>query len=331
MKRANRFTVPSNWKLMLSDMQIDVNAGLQHAQLPADLFNRQHASLTPAEYYRLWRGMEQAAGDREIALLLAENFSAEAFDAPIFASLCSPDLNTAVERLRHYKPLIGPMNLGVDKDDTATTLTIECYGYDEMVPKTLGLCELVFFNALARLATRERIVPIALTLPRLPDNLPAYTEYFGCELRKGDSITIAFSAADANKPFLTANGAMWDFFEDKLNRKLADLDATASTGERVRAVLMEALPSGVSSIELVAQKLAMSKRTLQRKLSSESESFQSILIAVRADLADHYLERSHLSLGEISFLLGFQESNSFIRAYSGWKGISPGQYREQCH
>ena len=320
---------------MISDMQIDVDAGLQYAQLPGDLFNRQHATLSPAEYFRLWRGIEQAASDRQIALLLAEklaeNFSAEAFDIPIFASLCSLDLNTAVQRLSHYNPLIGPMVLDVNEGTKATTLTIECYGYKEEVPQTLGLCDLVFFTALARLATRERIVPLALTLPQLPEDLQPYAEYFGCELKQGNKITISFSAEDAKKPFLTANGSMWDFFEEKLNRKRADLDATASTGERVRAVLMEALPSGDCSIESLAQKLAMSKRTLQRKLSSESESFQSILISVRADLADHYLERSQLSLGEISFLLGFQESNSFIRAHSGWKGISPAQYRAQCH
>ena len=64
----------------------------------------------------------------------------------------------------------------------------------------------------------------------------------------------------------------------------------------------------------------MSKRTLQRKLTSEAESFQSVLQSVRAELADHYLESSKMSLGEIAFLIGFRESNSFIRAYSTWKG-----------
>lgn len=63
-------------------------------------------ALSPADYFRLWRGMELAAGDREIALLFAEHFKAEAFDAPIFASLCSPNFNVAAKRLSFYKPLI---------------------------------------------------------------------------------------------------------------------------------------------------------------------------------------------------------------------------------
>lgn len=61
----------------------------------------------------------------------------------------------------------------------------------------------------------------------------------------------------------------------------------------------------------------MSKRTLQRKLGA----------ATRTALAEHYLTHTRLSLGEIGFLLGFQEPNSFIRADQGWRGGSPGAAR----
>lgn len=178
-------------------------------------------------------------------------------------------------------------------------------------------------------------MPGAIRLPKLcpelPENLAEYEAYFGCKVKQGQHVAIRFSAEDARKPFLIRNAAMWEFFEVKLNQKLADLDSTANTVDRVRAVLLEALPSGESTIEHVADKLAMSKRTLQRKLTGEAETYQSVLQSVRAELADHYLEKSTMSLGEISFLLGFRESNSFIRAYSSWKGISPGNYREMCH
>lgn len=331
MKRANKFIIAPNWKLLLSDMQIDPADVLKFAELPADLFNREHASLAPHEYFQLCHGMEQAAGEREVPLLLAENFSVESFDAPVFAAICSPNMNVALRRLSQYKPLIGPMVLTVNQAKSFTELTTSCYGHRGPLPRALGLMELVFFTQLIRTTTRENVKPIRLSLPELPEQLSLYEDYFGCTLSKGKSVSIRFSAQDAARPFLTSNSAMWEFFETKLNQKLADLAQSASTAERVKAVLLEALPSGDSSIEGVAEKLAMSKRTLQRKLSSEKESFQVLLQNVRAELADHYLEKSQMSLGEISFLLGFQESNSFIRAYSSWKGVSPGHFREQCH
>lgn len=331
MKRANRFVIASNWRAMLSDMQIDPAVVLAHAGLPADLFHRGDIALSAPDYFRLWRGMELAAGEREMPLLFAGHFKAEAFDAPIFASLCSPNFNIAARRLSHYKPLIGPMLLNVDQSPESTRLTLSVYGAESALPRSLCLTELVFFCQLIRVGTREPIVPQGAWLPELPRNIAPYEAYFGCPLRQGDRTEVRFSAADAARPFLTSNAAMWDFFESKLNQKLADMDARASTTERVRAVLVEALPSGETNIEAVADRLAMSKRTLQRKLTAEAENFQHILTSMRTELADHYLKQSALSLGEIAFLLGFQEPNSFIRAYQGWKGMSPGSFRLQVH
>ncbi|MCB1755355.1 MAG: AraC family transcriptional regulator ligand-binding domain-containing protein [Gammaproteobacteria bacterium] len=329
MKQASKFTVSPNWQVLLNDMQIDTAAALVYAGLPADLFTRHDASLSPSAYFRLWHGLEAVADGREIPLLLAEHLSAEAFDAPLFAALCSPDLNTALRRIKQYKPLIGPLNLNVEIGQKRTSLAVACYGHPELLPATLALSELVFFTALARLATRKKLSPLKIVLPDLPDRLSAYTAYFGCKPVPGKRAEIHFAADDARRPFLTANAAMWTFFEENLQRRLADLDATATTTERVKAVLLESLPAGDSAIETVAARLATSKRSLQRKLAAEAQSYQSVLQSVRAELADHYLQESTISLGEISFLLGFQEASSFIRAFTAWKGLPPGSYRQQ--
>ena len=331
MKRASKFVISPQWKLMLLDMGIDPQLVLAYAKLPADLYNQKQASVTPSEYFQLWLAIDKASGDIDLPLVFAKNMKAESFDAPIFASICSPNLNVALARLSQYKPLIGPMFLDIEQGPLATKASISCYDYHEDLPLSLSLTELVFFTQLARLATRERIIPLAIKLPELPHNLADYEDYFGCRLTKAKALSIHFKAEDADKPFLTQNLAMWEFFEDKLNQKLMDLDSNAATVDRIRAVLLESLPSGQSSIDHVAKTLAMSKRTLQRKLATEAETFQSVLQSVRAELADHYLQKSKIPLGEISFLLGFNDSNSFIRAYSAWKGISPGHYRDTYH
>lgn len=154
MKRANRFVLAPSWKLLLTDMQIDINAVLAHSKLPADLFNREQPTLTPLEYFQLWQGIDKAAGEQSTPLLFAKHMKAESFDAPIFASICSPDLNTALARLKQYKPLIGPMLLDIEQTDKQTSLQISCYGYQGKLPSSLSLCEMVFFTQLSRLATR---------------------------------------------------------------------------------------------------------------------------------------------------------------------------------
>jgi AraC-like DNA-binding protein len=97
----------------------------------------------------------------------------------------------------------------------------------------------------------------------------------------------------------------------------------------VKSALLEMLPSGRSSIEKTASRLGMSKRTLQRQLSLESSSFQGILNTTRQELAQHYLSRSEISQSEIGYLLGYQDGNSFLRAFRSWTGTTPGEYRNE--
>lgn len=102
-----------------------------------------------------------------------------------------------------------------------------------------------------------------------------------------------------------------------------------SFSAQVRSALVDLLPAGESTIEDVAGKLNVSKRTLQRKLKNEATSFQKQLNGVREMLAKSYLQNTTLSADEIAYLLGYLEVNSFLRAFTLWTGISLSDYRQQ--
>jgi len=44
---------------------------------------------------------------------------------------------------------------------------------------------------------------------------------------------------------------------------------------------------------------------------------------LREELAIHYLSSTQFSSAEISFLLGYEEPNSFFRAFRTWTGQTP--------
>ena len=67
----------------------------------------------------------------------------------------------------------------------------------------------------------------------------------------------------------------------------------------------------------------MSKRTLQRRLEEEGENFRVLINRCRENLARHYLSNTNLSGYEIAFLLGFEDPNSFYRAFMAWTGQTP--------
>lgn len=330
MKYPTHFVVHPGWKLVLADMGVDPAHVLRLAELPADLFARQEATISPAQYFKLWRALEQAAGDAvALPLRIGQAISVEAFDPPIFACLCSPNLNVAFQRLSAFKKLIGPLALLVDVGAEGTSAKLECYADAGPLPHSLAAAEAVFLTQLVRLATRHRVVPTEVVLPELPQRLENYAEYFGVVPIAGNAIRVSFSREDSTRPFLTANEPMWAFFETGLRQRLATIEASATMSERVKAVLLEGLPSGQYSVDDVARSLALSKRTLQRQLGEESASFKDILNATRRQLALHYLSKPHIAQGEIAFLLGFQDVNSFIRAFKDWQGVTPGAYRHE--
>ena len=327
MKNTNSFTVHPGWRLLLRDVGIQPTPVLRRAGLPDDLLSRPSAALSTAEYFRFWRALDEEAGDPILPLRIGRAISVEAFDAPIFAALCSPDLNTAARRLSRYKRLIAPMALHVDVGPTTTVVEAEWLDKTEAPPRPLVATELVFLVELVRLATRERVCPVAVVTPEPPRLTDAYTEYFGRPVQAAPKHAVSFSAADASRAFLTANEQMWQFFQPELRKRLAVLDETATFSDRVRGALLELLPSGSSSLSAVSRKLAVSTRTLQRRLRGEGRSFQLVLDSTRQELARHYLASSSMSGAEISFLLGFEDPNSFFRAFHAWTGETPEQAR----
>jgi AraC-like DNA-binding protein len=71
----------------------------------------------------------------------------------------------------------------------------------------------------------------------------------------------------------------------------------------------------------------MSTRTLQRRLTGERLTFQGLVAEARRELARHYLQQPTLELNETAYLLGYEDANSFFRAFQQWEGTSPSQWR----
>ncbi|MEL7227351.1 MAG: helix-turn-helix domain-containing protein, partial [Cyanobacteria bacterium J06576_12] len=234
----------------------------------------------------------------------------------------------SLQRLAQYKPLIGPLKLEVKTTDYQTAIALGELPGQPPLPPSLVATELTFLVHLARLTTRDRIIPLKV---QSTTHLPGADEletFFGVSLTEGEFNGVVFSALDAQKPFLTSNAGMWSIFEPVLQRRMQDLEIDSQVRDRVRACLMEVLASGQVSIADVAKRLAISPRTLQRRLQAEETSFKRELSNLRSELANHYLVNTPYSSAEISFLLGYSEPSSFFRAFHIWTGKTPEVVRE---
>lgn len=333
MPTVDTYTVSPGLAVLLADLGTDPAAVLRRAGLPPGLLTRQDsgpATLLPRDYFGLWEAFEKEAGGADLPVRAAEAFTAEAFEPPLFAALCSPSLDVAAARVATYKRLIGPMRLHVTPATGRTAGgTVIRYEWPAQPPPpaSLVLAELLFWVALARIATRTRVVPLHAAAPHPPADPEACRRYLGVPVEHGDEPSITFAARDATRPFVTVNEPMWRFFEPELGRRLEQRAAGAPLAERVRAALLELLPAGTATMQAVARRLAVSTRTLQRRLREEGTTYQAALQDTREALARHYLARSALPAAEIAFLLGYEDPHSFSRAFQHWTGQSPQQLR----
>jgi len=309
-------------RVLLADLGVRPADLLRAAELPGDLLNRDEAVLSPPQYYALFDALDQLVGDRDLAISITDKLSPEVFDPPIFAAMCSPNLHVAAERIAIHKRLLGPLRLHVQLDTDGLELEITWPAGDPP-PAVLPGVEVAFWVALARLGTRTRVIPEQVVVPAPPRDIAAVEGWLRARVERGDTTLVRFSRLDATRPFLTANAGMWDFFEPELRRRLHDLAGDAALGTKVRAALIELLPAGSGSTQGVARHLGISTRTLQRHLGDEGATFQELLADVREQLAHHYLTQSTLSLTEIAFLLGYDDPNSFHRAFNKWTGHTP--------
>ena len=321
------YAIGEGWKGILAQVGVDHVDVLRAAQLPEDLLNRENVRLSTEALFRFSEALDAAVDDPGFWVQLTDAMSPEWFSPPVFASLCSPDLATAAERLARFKPLIGPLTLDVKDGAEGLELSYDWKDRTMVPPVYMHALEAMFVVKLARLGTRRQVQPVAVIVPELPRDPQPFEVYLGVRMRKGPDLRVVFSRADARRPFVTANRSMWSIFEPELSKRLADLEGDATFAERTRAVLIEGLPSGQFAVDVVARRLAVSPRTLQRRLRSEGTSFKTVVSDTREGLARHYLRRTQLTSSEIAYLLGFEEPTSFFRAFQRWTGTTPEKLR----
>lgn len=112
-----------------------------------------------------------------------------------------------------------------------------------------------------------------------------------------------------------------DRFFRYLERKEGIVDA-------VRQEIMRRAGDCWPELDQVAQHLALSGRTLRRRLQDKGTSYKKISNEVRMTLAKVYVENTGMSNEEISALLGYAQTPAFYRAFLKWHGMSPNQMRE---
>lgn len=269
--------------------------------------------------------------DHAFALRSAECWHPSNLGALGYAWLSSRSLRTALKRLARFSKILGQRAVCRSQDlPDGLRFVVDTRRGNNPV----GYAMTDFWMALAVSMCRTNygvslpLKAVTLRRPR-PEGASAWENHYACPVLFGaheDSIALVRSVADQELP--SANQEFAKTFDAILISQLAALsDCDLET--RCKAFLLDQLTSGEPSEEQLAKAMAMSQRTLQRKLGQLGLSYKGLLEGVRYDLALRYLDDPNRTITDITFLLGFGDQSSFSRAFKRWSGLAPTTYRER--
>ena len=127
---------------------------------------------------------------------------------------------------------------------------------------------------------------------------------------------------------MTRNVELLELLAPQFEEQLRQYKEEDSFIELVRRAIQDRLTGQRPSMDVISEALHMSSRTLQRRLQESGSSFQRVLDEARHQMARYYLSNSVLELNEAAYLLGFEDPNSFGRAFRTWEGVPPSDWRE---
>jgi AraC-like DNA-binding protein len=324
----NRFRVSSSLVRRLQDVGVSPAAVLRHAGLPPGLFKEEKILLTTQELFALYRGIAESTGDPAVGIKLGSEDRIERYDPIKIAALSTRSLRNAIERLSRYKQLTCPEKIDLVERGDECSVRFDWLLAEQPEPTVLIDACFAWILTIAQRGSGRQIRPLRVEFDRPEANRAMYETHFGCSVKFGARRNaLVFAKPDIDTPFLTHNPELLAAIAPQLEAELSRQMAERDLGEQVKGILKRLLAGQRPVIQDVAREIRMSPRTLQRRLTESGVTFQQLTEQARRELARHYLLHSSLELNETAYLLGYEDANSFFRAFHKWEGTTPGQWK----
>ena len=323
------FRVPGRLAVKLEELGVSVSAILRRACLPRDLFEQTRVLVSTRELFALWRAIDHVSSDPLIGIKLGIETKTERFHPMAIAALSTDNLVAASEHMARYKKLTAPEEIVLELNDEEFTVGFRWLLAVDSEPWTLTDYCFSWMRSLARHGSGTQLNPLRVEYVQQRTNVRQIERSLGCEIVTGAPRNlIVFRVSDATKPFVTRNAELFDMLAPQFEEQLRQYKDEDGFMDLVRRTIQDRLTGHRPSINAVAEALHMGPRTLQRRLQDSGSSFQRVLDEARHEMARYYLSNSALELNEAAYLLGFEDPNSFGRAFRSWEGIPPSDWRQ---
>jgi len=258
-----------------------------------------------------------------LQLELAKRTPLGAYPLLDYLVLSSDSVGEGLHQLVRYFRLVGsPVLLTID--ERSDPIRLEMKGPPGAIEYSVALLALH-----PRRETEGRYAVATIHFTHVPDDPAGFEKELGCRVITRSSWNgVEIDRLTFEMPLRRRDPILRKILEAQADEVLSKLPQRTAVASEVQRALVERVARGDATIGSIARAMAMSPRTLQRRLSTEGISFQELLDEARKEAAGRYLKDTALAICEVAYLVGYSEPAPFHRAFKRWYGTTPESFRK---
>lgn len=286
---------------------------------------------TTDEFFAIWTAAGEVLHDPSVGLRFGAEGISGGYGVASIVALHATDFRRALSALGRYKRLTCPETVEVEADEDVAVVRYRWLEAAGEVPRLLVDMTLAALMQLALVGSGGIVRPLRVELARREAHVDVLRDHFGCPIVfSADYDCMIFDAKALDTAFVSSDGPAFERLLGNLEARLAEGDGYSGLLGSVRTAIARQFSQGrEASIAAVSRRMNLSTRTLQRRLEATNTSFQEQLNGVRRTTASRLLANTELDPVAIAMLLGFEEPNSFTRAFRAWEHTTPLRWRQE--
>jgi AraC-like DNA-binding protein len=316
---------------LLKEYKLDPAPMLDSAGIPPQALEDPTYELTPHQELSFTTAVIESINVPELGLIVGGRYHLSAYGLLGLAIMTSENLLSGMAVL--YKNILMTWtymqwNTTVRGDRAYVSLEkLRDLGgsYQYMVDRGLVASHTIFKEALGQ---DLPVLEVHLKQAK-PAYAHVYSDYFQCPIHFNSSENYyAFDSKLLYHPLAQSEPETARIYGNQCAKICLQLARNSTFSDVVRNHILSS-PREIFTLETIADRINMTARTVQRKLSAEGTSYKDILEDVRRNLAIEYLQSTTFTIEEIAVRLGYSDSSSFCHAYKRWTGVNPSDLRHR--
>lgn len=313
---------------VLQEFGVDLQDVLDEVGVSADLFDDPDNRIPYPVLGRLLSVSARLTNCDHIGLLVGQRSRLANMGLAGQVALCADTAGEGLQNLADFFSLhntAATVSVITSGGYTRLVYAIVEHGMTDTAPLQLGSIA-VGFNILRDLCGPEWLPTLVTVAGNSPSNIRPCQKFFHAPLRfNSDESALVFESHWLERPLPTLDRSL-----RRQVRAEVQVRKAAVFGDFpafIRQILRKKLVEGELSMECVAARLGMHRRTLDRRLKACGLVYSEVLEEVKHDVACQLLRDTRLPIHEIAAALRYSSAANFSTAFRRWTGVTPRTYR----